>query len=486
MKAADQTYWLSQFVFTRALGLVYLIAFLCALNQAKALVGEHGLLPMTSWIHRVPFRNTPSLFFWLPQDLALDATAWVGIVISSLAMTGIAFRFSSWVAALTWMVLWVLYLSIVNIGQIFYAFGWESILLEAGFFAAFLGADRTTPPVIGLWMIRWLEFRLMFGAGLIKLRGDTCWRDLTCLNYHYQTQPMPNPLSWYFYWAPQWTHAAGVVFNHFSELIVPFGYFLPQPVSSVAGILTMLFQAGIMASGNLSWLNFLTIILAIPLIDGRWLTGIIPVRMPALAEPGNVHKGFLFALALLVGYLSIQPVRNMLSSRQTMNASYNPFHLVGTYGAFGSVTRTRDEVIVEGTNDDPATASAKWLAYEFKGKPGDPARMPPQIAPYHLRLDWLMWFAGFSSYEENPWFVHLVEKLLEGDAPTLALLHSNPFPDRPPRYIRAELYEYRFTTPAEHKASGRWWDRQLSGEYFPAVSLANPQFRRVLDGQGWL
>jgi hypothetical protein len=277
-----------------------------------------------------------------------------------------------------------------------------------------------------------------------------------------------------------------VAFNHFSELVVPFGYFLPQPVSSIAGILTIVFQGGIMASGNLSWLNFLTIILAIPLLDGQWLAAIVPVRVPALVEPGKVHQGAVIAVALLVAYLSISPVRNMLSARQAMNASYNPFHLVGTYGAFGSVTRTRYEVIIEGTNDDPNLASAKWLAYEFKGKPGDPARMPPQIAPYHLRLDWLMWFAGFSSYEENPWFVHLVQKLLEGDAPTLSLLRSNPFPDKPPRYVRAELYEYRFASPEEHKATGRWWDRQFSAAYFPTVSMDNPEFRRVLRGQGWL
>jgi hypothetical protein len=486
VKLFDATYWLSQFAVTRAVGLVFLIAFICALNQAKPLIGEHGLLPLTSWIHEVPFRSTPSLFYFWPSDRALDAAAWLGVLISLLITTGIALRYSSLVAAVAWIALWVLYISFVNIGQTFYGFGWESVLLEAGFFGAFLGSDRLVPTTIGLWMFRWLEFRLMFGAGLIKLRGDPCWRDLTCLNYHYQTQPMPNPLSWFLHWAPQWTHTAGVVVNHFSELIVPFGYFLPQPVASIAGLITMGFQAAIMASGNLSWLNFLTIILALPLIDGRWLGAILHVRTPSLAQPGNIHQGLLIGLAVLVIYLSIQPVINMLSPRQAMNASFNPFHLVGTYGAFGSVTKQRFEVIIEGTQSSSITPSTQWLEYEFKGKPGNLQRMPPQVAPYHLRLDWLMWFAGFSPWEQNPWFLHLVQKLLEGDGPTLALMRRNPFADGPPHYIRAQLYEYKFTTPAERKATGRWWDRTLAGEYFSPVSLDDPGFRRVLRSQGWL
>jgi hypothetical protein len=246
------------------------------------------------------------------------------------------------------------------------------------------------------------------------------------------------------------------------------------------------FQASIMASGNLSWLNFLTIILALPLIDGRWLAGMLHVRTPPLVEPGNIHKGLLLGLAVLVICLSIQPVINMLSPRQAMNASFNPFHLVGTYGAFGSVTKQRFEVIIEGTRSSTITPSAQWVEYEFKGKPGNLQRMPPQVAPYHLRLDWLMWFAGFSPWEQNPWFLHLMQKLLEGDGPTLGLMGRNPFPDGPPHYVRAELYEYKFTTPAERKATGKWWDRTPAGEYFPAVSLDDPGFRRLLRDQGWL
>jgi hypothetical protein len=382
--------------------------------------------------------------------------------------------------------IWILYLSFVNVGQTFYGFGWESILLEAGFFAMFLGPARMEPPILAILAMRWLEFRIMFGAGLIKMRGDPCWHDLTCLNYHYETQPMPNPLSWYFHVAPRWTQTAGVAFNHFSELIVPFAYFLPQPFASVAGLLTIVFQATIMASGNLSWLNLLTMVLAIPLIDDARLGLLIRVQAPALTLPGQIGRGLIYAMAALVVVLSVGPILNMLSPNQAMNASYNPLHLVGTYGAFGSITRVRQEVIVEGTEDPAPSSATQWREYEFKGKPGDTGRMPPQIAPYHLRLDWLMWFAAMSDYAHQPWFVNFMAKLLQGDAATLGLLRTNPFPGTPPRYIRARLYEYHFTTPDERRKTGQWWTRTLSGEYFPPISLDDPAFRGILRRYGWL
>ena len=481
MAAGD--YWITRFVFQRALGILYLIAFLCALNQFRPLVGERGLLPVPAYVKAVPFRASPSLFYFAPKDWVFAAAAWIGIGLSCLVIGGLATRFNSVVAAVIWGLIWALYISFVNVGQTFYAFGWESILLEAGFFAMFMGSDSTTPPAIPLWIFRWLEFRVMFGAGLIKIRGDSCWRDLTCLNYHYQTQPMPNPLSWYFHTAPVWTHKAGVAFNHFSELIVPFGYFLPQPFATIAGVITILFQGMIMASGNLSWLNLLTIVLAFPMIYGRYLA-FLHIRAPHLTEPGAIGKGVVIAAALLVFVLSVNPIRNMLSSRQIMNTSFNSLHLVGTYGAFGGITRLRYEIVVEGTNESDYR-TGQWKEYEFKGKPGDIMRMPPQIAPYHLRLDWLMWFAAMGQYDQYPWFVHFAAKLLEGDAPTLALLHSNPFTGHPPKYVRALLYRYDFATPEEHRRTGQWWRRELAGGWFPVVSLDEPEFQRVLTSQGW-
>ncbi len=476
-------YWITRLLLQRGLGVISLVAFLVALNQFRPLLGERGLLPVPLFVKRVPFHASPSLFYLAPRDWAFTAAAWLGIALSCLVITGISERYSTWLSVAIWAVLWVLYLSFVNVGQTFYGFGWESLLLEGMFLAIFLGSSGTIPLQIPIWLFRWLLFRIMFGAGLIKLRGDPCWRNLTCLHYYYETQPMPNPLSWYFHWAPQWMNKTGVVFNHFTELIVPFFYFLPQPFAGIAGIITIVFQSTIIISGNLSWLNWLTLILAFSTLDGKFL-GLMSA-MPVMHPPVRAYQMMGYAVAVLVAALSIPVIGNMLSRRQIMNTSFNSLHLVGTYGAFGSITRTRYEIVVEGTDEAQITGYTRWREYEFKGKPGDPRYRPPQIAPYHLRLDWLMWFAAMSDYQNYPWFVHFVWQLLEGDRPTLGLLRVNPFPDKPPRYIRAVLYEYHFTTPEEHKRTGAWWTRTLAGEYFPAVSLQTAGLRRVIESEGW-
>jgi hypothetical protein len=217
------------------------------------------------------------------------------------------------------------------------------------------------------------------------------------------------------------------------------------------------------------------------LVDDRFLALVVRARPPALRAPNLPYKAVLATLGLVVAYLSVNPIRNLISTGQIMNTSYNPLHLVGTYGAFGSVTKTRNEIVVEGSPD-----GTNWLAYEFKGKPGDPLRMPPQVAPYHLRLDWLMWFAAMSDYMDHPWFVHFLEKLLQGDQATLGLLKTNPFPGHPPHYIRADLYEYHFATPDERKSTGAWWKRRRTGAYFPPVSLDMPEFHQLLRQAGWL
>jgi hypothetical protein len=465
-------YWYSRWLFERSLAAIYVVAFAAAALQFVPLLGEHGLEPVGRWVEQVPFRASPSLFYLLPRDSAFRVGAWAGVVLAVLAFSSLPQRWGSLPSAAVWAALWVLYLSFVNVGQTFYGFGWETLLCEAGFFAIFAGAARTTPNVWLLWIWRWTLFRLMFGAGLIKLRGDACWLDLTCLDYYYETQPMPNALSWYFHWMPHGVHAAGVIVNHIVELAVPFGYFAPQPVASIAGIVTIVFQAALIVSGNLSWLNWLTIVLCIPLISDRWLAW-LPIRVPADLSPDPAYQLTVYVLAAIVALLSIGPVINMLSSRQMMNASFDPFHLVNTYGAFGSITRDRYEIVIEGTGDSRISDATAWREYEFKGKPGDPLRRPPQVAPYHLRLDWLMWFEAMAPSPQSPWFFNLLARLLQGDRPALTLLRTNPFPDAPPRFVRAQYYRYRFTTVDEHRESGRWWNRELIGTYYGPVSLAN-------------
>jgi lipase maturation factor len=462
-------FWYTRFTFERGLALIYLVAFLVAANQFVPLLGEHGLLPVPRFVRQVPFPASPSLFYLLPTDRAFGAAAWAGVALSILALVGYPQRRGAMAAAAVWALLWALYLSFVNVGQTFYAFGWETLLLETGFLAIFAGGSATEPSTILMWLWRWVLFRVMFGAGLIKLRGDPCWHNLTCLDYYFETQPIPNPLSWYFHWLPPLAHRAGVAFNHVAELVVPFGYFAPQPICGIAGVVTILFQLGLIASGNLSWLNWLTLVLAIPTLDDRWLSW-LPIAPPVVQPEHAAHRIAVYALAAVVAALSIGPVLNMLSPGQLMNSSFEPLHLVNTYGAFGSITRTRYEIVIEGTDDPSPTDAAIWREYEFKGKPGDVLRRPPQIAPYHLRLDWLMWFAAMSSPYEHTWFEPLLVRLLEGDRATLALLETDPFPDHPPRFVRALYYWYRFTTPEERKQTGAWWHRERKGVYYPIVA----------------
>jgi hypothetical protein len=458
-------YWLSRLVLQRALGAIYLMAFLVALRQFRGLLGERGLLPIPNHLRTTTFRRAPSLFHWHYSDRFFGLAAGTGLVLSVIAMLGLAESGPLWLAVGVWAVLWMLYLSIVNVGQIWYGFGWESLLLEAGFLAIFLGSAQTAPPTLVLWALRWLLFRVEFGAGLIKLRGDQCWRDLTCLRYHHETQPMPNPLSWWFHRLPDRLHRIEVLANHGTQLVVPWLLFAPQPVAGSAALVVLVTQSWLVLSGNFAWLNAVTMTLAFSAIEWRG-------SPPDLAAPGW-HQAAVVGLAVLVVVLSWWPVRNMLGRRQAMNASFNQLHLVNTYGAFGSVTRVRHEIIIEGTDDQTVTASTLWKPYEFKGKPGDTRRRPPQVAPYHLRLDWLMWFAAISPAYGERWFGPLLAKLLEGEPVVLRLLRTNPFPERPPTYVRAQRYRYRYTTRSERRSTGEWWDRTYVGSF--AGPIGRPQ-----------
>src|SRR5712692_3242253 len=463
-------YWLARTFFQRALGAIYFIAFLVTLHQFRPLLGERGLLPVPEFLARVRFIDAPSIFHWRYSDRLLVAVSWAGLVLAAAVVLGLPDLVPLPVAMLVWFALWAMYLSIVNVGQTFYSFGWETLLCETGFLAIFLGNAQVPPPITLVFLIRWLLFRVEFGAGLIKMRGDPCWRDLTCLYYHHETQPMPNPLSWYFHLLPKRFHRFEVLGNHFAQLVAPIFLFAPQPVASIAGLIVLGTQGWLVLSGNFAWLNFLTMTLAIVSLDDNTLGLILPSIRSAAAEPLWFAVPVLALTALIVG-LSYRPARNLLSRRQLMNYSFDPFHIVGTYGAFGSVTKERDEVVVEGTSEAALTPQTKWLEYQFKGKPGDLYSRPRQYAPYHLRLDWLMWFAAMSSPMYHEWFVPFVTKLLLADRPTLRLLRKDPFGGEAPRFVRALLYRYRFTAPAERRETGAWWHRELLGDYLPPVSL---------------
>ncbi|MEU7632820.1 lipase maturation factor family protein [Nocardia sp. NPDC049220] len=471
-------YWLSRLLFHRGLAAVYLLAFLAAARQFRALIGAQGMLPVPRFVRQVPFRRAPSLFQLHYSDRFFAVVAWSGAALSAAMVAGVTDLVPLWAAMLLWATLWVLYLSIINVGQAWYAFGWESLLLEAGFLAILLGNDRTAPPVSVLWLTRWLLFRVEFGAGLIKLRGDSCWRDLTCLYYHHETQPMPGPLSWFFHHLPKPMHRIEAAANHCAQLVVPFGLFAPQPVASVAAAIIIGTQLWLVLSGNFAWLNWVTILLAVTAIDGSSAAALLRLSEPQRASGApRWFVALVLATTVLMVCLSYQPVRNMVSSHQQMNASFNPYHLGNTYGAFGSVGRNRHELVIEGTDEPELTQRTPWREYEFKGKPGDPRRLPRQWAPYHLRLDWLMWFAATSPFYARGWLIPFLQRLLENDPATLRLLRRCPFPDNPPKYVAVRVYEYRFTTRRELLRDRTWWHRTLIGELIPPMTMRNADYK---------
>ena len=487
-------YWLTRFVLLRGLGLIYAVAFAILWDQGLGLIGARGLLPAERFASRVrhagQLLDYPSLFDWNASDLALRCGALCGLVLALLVLAGLE-------NAIAMLVLWALYLSFCHVGQIFWGYGWEILLLEAGFLAVFLCPLRglrpltstLRPPATVIWLLRWLLFRVMFGAGLIKLRGDPCWRDLTCLVFHYETQPVPSPGSWLLHQAPVWFHQFGVPINHVVELLAPFGVFGPRRVRHCAAAAMIAFQLLLIASGNLSFLNWLTLVVCLACLDDSLLVRVLPARLCRAAERlergARSHRAQIIAVSLLacvVAVLSVGPVLNMLSPRQAMNRSFDPLHLVNTYGAFGSVGRVRHEIVLSGTLEPVAETAVDWREYELPCKPGDPRRRPCVITPYHYRLDWQMWFAAMSDAESEPWFVHLVYKLLVGERDVLDLFAENPFRDRPPRFVRAELYEYRFTSFAD--GSDAYWRRTRVGPYLDPVSLETPELLRYLRAYG--
>jgi hypothetical protein len=412
----------------------------------------------------------PTLFRYLRYtDGRLRALCAVGVVVGTALALGIPQLGPAWVPMLCFLAIYLGYMSIVSIGQTFYGFGWEMLLLEAGFLAAFLGCRDQAPPTVVIVLFWWLVFRLEFGAGMIKIRGGREWRDLTALTFHHETQPMPGPLSRQAHLLPRWFHKGEVLGNHFAQLVVPWflfapilGLFVPGPwpaiVGDAAAAIVIATQLWLIVTGNFAWLNWATVVLAFSAVSAP---------APFFRSAGSLPIWWIVVTsAVFVGYavLSWWPARNLLSRRQLMNASFNRWQLGNAYGAFGTVTKERIEIVVEGTLDsDPDDAT--WVEYDFKGKPGDVKRLPPQVAPYHLRLDWLMWFLPLGGWRrlDEPWFEAFLAALLAADAPTLKLLRRDPFGGERPQLIRAVAYRYRFATHAEYRRDRVRWERTRLG-----------------------
>jgi hypothetical protein len=503
--ADASTYELTRFAVLRLLALIYLVAFLVIYFQFDPLLGSHGLLPvhlLLAWdrtrLGDWAYLRVPTLFWFGSSDAVLHAACYAGVALSFAALAGVTNAFVQ-------LALWLLYMSFVHVGQIFYGYGWEIQLLETGFLAVFLCPARglsplpkTAAPRVVMWLLRWLIFRIMVGSALIKLRGDPCWRDLTCLDYHFETQPNPNPLAWWLHHAPHSVHVVGVLFNHLVELVAPWFAFGFRRYRHAAGILLVAFQISLILSGNLSFLNWLTIVPALACFDDTALSMVVPRKWRAALlarfeslSPSRIQMRVTRALAFIVAVLSFAPILNLASCRQTMNTAFDPLDLVNTYGAFGSVDRERFEVILEGTRDDVPTREGHWQAYELPCMPGDPRRRPCVITPYHERLDWQMWFVGNGAargepIDQEPWLVHLIWQLLEGDPSPKRLLSYDPFPDpqAPPKWLRADIWRYSFTR-SRSESGDDWWRRERVGLFLRPVSLENPALRDYVQGFGW-
>jgi hypothetical protein len=479
------SYWLTRWLILRLLGVVYAVAFLVAIRQIIPLIGGGGLLPAAIYLQRIRealgstsagFFRLPSIFWFNDSDTALLTVAWIGFLLSCIVIAGYA-------NALMLVVLWLLYMSFVNAGQEWYGFGWEIQLLETGFLAIFLCPlvdarpfPKRAPPFQVIVLFRWLIFRIMLGSGLIKIRGDQIWRNSTALYFHFETQPMPGPLSRWFHFLPRAILRSGVWYNWLAELIAPWFIFWPRIARHIAGVVIVLLQIILIFSGNLSFLNWLTVIPALSCFDDGFWGRLFPRRIvqratkaEASADPSHPMNVMAWVVTVVVCLLSIQPVFNMLSPSQVMNTSYDPLNLVNTYGAFGSVGTERMNIVFEGTSDSIPDDRADWKEYPYKGLPVALDKRPPQIAPYHLRFDWQMWFAAMSTPDEYPWTLTLISRLLHNDPLALSLFAANPFPGKPPRYIRAILYRYQFARAGDPRHL--WWTRERIGDtWLPAMS----------------
>lgn len=481
------TFWLSRFLFLRVLGFAYLSAFLSLWVQLDGLIGPQGILPVEKFFSAVFQRYGSVSHFYLPSVFWLSANpAFLHLICGLGILTALLVIFG-WGEAFALFLSWFFYLSFVSASQEFLSFQWDVLLLEAGLLAVFLaplspfpsGEKYSAPSSVALYLLRWLLFRLMFMSGMVKLlSGDPSWRNLSALTFHYQTQPLPVWVSWYAQQLPAAFQKFCCAGMFAIELIVPFFIFAPRRLRHGAAVGLITLQILIFLTGNYAFFNLLSIGLSLLLFDdkffpakfwARWnSTGGNSSRRPRswsrwilipFATVSLVSTGFMFTTRLSLRFpwprLAVELVR--LSS---------PLHSFNPYGLFAVMTTRRSEIVLEGTMD-----GKNWIPYFFKYKPGDAMRRPAFVEPHQPRLDWQMWFAALGSPQDSPWLFALIERLLQNSSPVLDLFEKNPFPDSPPRAIRARLYDYRFTTWAERHETGAWWHRDDRGIYLSPMSF---------------
>jgi len=491
------THLLTRWIFLRGLGAIYLMAFMSLWVQIGPLIGSNGILPAEQFMagaknhfdsHGVGldrFRELPTLCWFGAGDSFLRCLCAAGAALSLLLVAGIAPR-------LVLILLWMVYLSLSVVGQTFLSFQWDTLLLETGFFAIFFAPHRWLPNLArepspsraSLWLLRWLLFRLMFQSGVTKLvYDDPTWLNWTALTFHYETQPLPTWIGWHAHQLPLWFQKLSCGVMYFIEIVLPFLFFAPRRLRFVAAGGTVLLQVLISFTGNYNFFNLLTALLCVPLLDdfalGRFFPRLTLGRQSTGQKPSPNQLGrrlrvwMLRAFAALVVLVtSVQMFANYRVPIRwpkpvaALTTAVAPFRTLNSYGLFRVMTRPRYEIIIEGSRD-----GSSWQPYEFRWKPGDVKRRPGFVQPHQPRLDWQMWFAALGEARNNPWFVNFCVRLLHGSPEAQSLLQSNPFPEQPPRYIRATLYEYHFTDRAGRRVSGDWWRRERVREYLPPISL---------------
>jgi hypothetical protein len=484
------TYRIATRLFLRLLGLTYVIAFASLWLQVRGLIGERGILPVGEYLARATtvlgpgperFWRLPTLLWVRSDDLALHLTCALGVVACVLLSFGVAQR-----AALA--AAWLLYLSLVTAGQDFLAFQWDNLLLEAGLIAVLLASAGRAPGSgpwharLPVWLLHWLVFRLNFSSGFVKLAsGDPTWRDLTALRYHYETQPLPTWTSWYAHQLPGWFQSLSVVGMFAVELVVPFLIFGPRRLRRAAAGALVALQLMIGLTGNYTFFNLLTVASCLTLLDDgcwpRWLSA----RMNSSSEKGQfgqrgerggsglrgARRYVLGVPATVLLILSVLQMTVTLGWARALPAAVlqplrwaQPLRSVNGYGLFAVMTTTRPEIVVEGSRD-----GRTWVPYRFRWKPGPLEERPRFVQPHQPRLDWQMWFAALGGPGRTPWFEAFLDRLLAGEPAVLGLLAENPFPEGAPRFVRAELWRYRFTDRSTLRGTGRWWRRERLGVY---------------------
>ncbi|WP_413584761.1 lipase maturation factor family protein [Bdellovibrio sp. HCB274] len=469
-----ETYLISSWVISKTLALTYFVAFLSLSTQVLGLYGSRGILSIDHLLNILDkelglsrFRHFPSLFWFASGDFVLKTVCMLGMLASTLAFLG----FSQ-----TWMFLacWVLYLSFCSCGQVFLSYQWDNLLLELGFIALFFApfsfewmpfsTYQIHPMILGLVWI--LLFKLMFSSGVVKLTNkDPDWKNLSALRFHYWTQPLPNPVAWLADKLPLGFQKFSCMIMFLIEVAVPFIIFIPGVPSFAAALILIFLQILIVLTGNFAFFNLLTIGMCLGLVADRfWIftdtSWILPVGI-------STEVAVTVLIALLPGnlfwiYKTVFEKSTALDFMLPWMRFLFPFRLTNPYGLFAVMTKSRPEIVLEGSND-----GSNWLEYEFKHKPTKLTHRPTVVAPFQPRLDWQMWFAALETFNENMWLQNLVTRLFDECAEVQELLKTDPFEGKSPKFMRFVKYTYQFSSWNELKSTGQWWRRDHFSVYSP-------------------